>query len=87
MGMVPSETIAARRPATTIHQSCSRRLYSSAPCDVRLDDPGAVERGEARDDIETWRIGGNRVKPHSSLDDLTPGAPRDRGSVGALASL
>ena len=40
--------------------------------DECLNESGFKTLDEARTLIEGWRIDDNRVRPHSSLDDLTP---------------
>ncbi len=46
--------------------------YADKFRDECLKEHWFTDLQDARDKIETWRIDYNQVRPHSSLDDLTP---------------
>ena len=59
------------RPGKPV-ENCFVESFNGKFRDECLNEHWFVDLQDARDKIETWRIDYNRVRPHSSLDNLTP---------------
>ncbi len=59
------------RPGKPV-ENCFVESFNGKFRDECLNEHWFTDLQDARDKIETWRVDYNRVRPHSSLDNLTP---------------